>query len=101
MADRAVLGAPYRASLTLALTLFDNWGEIDGKMLLQTGRGLDDMGLRQGLNIAYSWLISRRPSEVKASVEVTQALNNEFSVSENASVMDLSKEQLESMLDAM
>jgi hypothetical protein len=70
-------------------------------MLLQTGVGLNGMGMRQALNITQVWLTTRTPHEIASSEAVNSALLDENSISDNAELSELGDTTLESLLDSL
>lgn len=59
------------------------------------------MTLRQGLNVTFSWLVTRSPREMAATEKVLEALSSDYSFSSEASVSDLPEETLEALLDSL
>lgn len=100
MAVGGIHGPPYKACLALCLTLLDNWHEIDGRLLLQTGRSIEDLSLRHALSVAYVWLMVRRPEEIAAREAVDEALVSDIAVGGAAAVSELSEGAIESLLDS-
>lgn len=70
-------------------------------MLLQTGRGLDGLSMRQAFNITHSWLVTRTPEELDASTKVQEAFESEFSMAAGTAVTELSEDTVEALLDSL
>lgn len=100
MAVGGIHGPPYKACLALCLTLLDNWHEIDGRFILQTGTSLETLNLRHALDVAYAWLMVRRPEEIAAREAVDEALAADVAIGGSTSVKELSEESIESLLDS-
>ena len=70
-------------------------------MLLQTGVGLNGMGMRQALNITQVWLSTRTPHEIASSEAINSALLDENSISGGAEISDLGDTTIDSLLDSL
>ena len=79
----------------------DNWGAIEGRMLLHSGAGLAGMSSRQALDIAFAWLTSRPPEEVELTKLVDKALLDTNSIADNASLSDIEDATIDALLDSL